>query len=168
MKKTPALLIALIATLGIALDIVGAAVVRLAPEFTWTGAGNKRATLKSLRGQPVVLIVADSVRNGDFRKQAKRLKELYQEFASRNVVFFAAFEKDEPGVIPSDVPFVVAENGAKIAADYQLQGKFNIVVIGPDGNVDMETSKLVPATRIKDVVINSFPAQSAERPGKAQ
>lgn len=164
MKKTLALLIALTVLLGIA----HAAVVRLAPEFTWQGAGNKHVSLKSLRGQPVVLIIASSVRDGTFRKQAKRLKELYQDFASRNVVFFAAFEKDEPGVIPSDVPFVVADNGPKIAADYQAQGDFTLIVIGPDGNVDMQTTKLAPATRIRDVIINSFTAQSAERPAKQQ
>lgn len=164
MRKFLALLIVAAATAG----ILHAAVVRLAPEFTWAGPGNKHLSLKSLRGQPVVLIVADSVRNGAFRKQAKRLKEIYQDFANRNVVFFAAFEKDEPGVIPSDVPFVVADNGAKIAADYQVQGGFAVIVIGPDGNVDMQTSKLAPATRIRDVVINSFPAQSAERTAKEQ
>jgi len=164
MKKILVLMIVAVAMLGIA----RAAVVRLAPEFTWLAAGNKHATLKSLRGQPVVLVVANSVRNGTFRKQAKRLKELYQDFASRNVVFFAAFEKDEQGVIPSDVPFVVADNGAKIASDYQVQGGFALIVIGPDGNVDMQSSKLAPATRIRDVVINSYPAQTVERPAKQQ
>ena len=164
MKKTLALILATVALFG----VVHAAVVRLAPEFTWLGAGNKHPSLKSLRGQPVVLLVANSARNGDFRKQAKRLKELYQDFASRNVVFFAAFEKEDGGVIPSDVPFVIADDGAKIAADYQVDGEFALIVIGPDGNVDMQTSKIAPATRIRDVVINSYPAQASERPPKQQ
>ena len=164
MRKMPALIFTTLIMLG----VLHAAVVRLAPEFTWQGAGNKHVALKALRGQSVVLIVANSVRNGTFRKQAGRLKELYQDFANRKVVFFAAFEKDEPGVIPSDVPFVVADNGPKIAADYQVQGNFALIVIGPDGNVDMQSSQLVPATRIRDVVINSYAAQAAERPSKQQ
>jgi hypothetical protein len=163
MKKTLAVLIATLVTLG----LVQAAVVRLAPEFTWLGVGNKHPSLKSLRGQPVVLLIARSAKEGAFRKQAKRLKELYQDFASRNVVFVAAFQQDG-GVIPSDVPFVVADNGAKVAADYQAEGDFTLIVIGPDGNVDMQTSKLAPATRIRDVVINSYTSQAAERSAKQE
>ena len=161
MKKTLTILIATMVMLG----VLQAAVVRLAPDFTFQGV--KHSSLKSLRGQPVVLIVAKSAKDGTFRKQAKRLKELFQDFASRNVIFAAAFQKDE-GVIPSDVPFVIADNGAKVAADYQVQGDFAIIVIGTDGNVDMQTSKLAPATRIRDVVINAYPAQAAERAARLQ
>ncbi len=161
MKKTLTILIAAAAMLGVA----RAAVVRLAPDFAYQGV--KHSTLKSLRGQPVVLIVARSAKDGKFRKQAKRLKEIYQDFASRNVIFVAAFQKDE-GTIPSDVPFLIADNAAKITADYQVQGNFAVIVIGTDGNVDMQTSQLVPATRIRDVVINSYPAQAAERSARNQ
>lgn len=164
MKKTLTIFIAAVVMLGAA----HAAVVRLAPDFSWPGAGSKHPTLRSLRGQPVVLLVARSAKDGTFRKQAKRLKEIYQDFASRNVVFIAAFEQETGGVIPSDVPFVIADNGAKVAADYQVQGDFALIVIGPDGNVDMQTSNLAPATRIRDVVINSYTSQSAERPDKQQ
>ena len=83
------------------------------------------------------------------------------------MVFVAALE-EEGGVVPSDVPFVIASNGAKIAADYQVDGKFAVVVIGTDGNVDMQTSKLIPATRIRDVVINSYAIQTQERQAKKQ
>jgi hypothetical protein len=161
MKKTLTILIATMVMLGVA----QAAVVRLAPDFSWPG--GKHSTLKSLRGQPVVLIVARSARDGTFRKQAKRLKEIYQDFANRNVIFVAAFQKDE-GTIPSDVPFLIADNGAKVATDYQVAGDFAVIVIGPDGNVDMQTSKLSPATRIRDVVINSYTVQAAERAAKKQ
>jgi len=137
-------------------------VVRLAPDFSWQGAGSKRNTLKTLRGQPVVLIIAKSAREGAFRKQVKRLKEIYEEFASRNVVFVAALE-EEGGVIPTDVPMVIANNGAKIAADYQAEGAFNLIVIGRDGNMDMQTSRVVPASRIKDVINNSFSIQAEQR-----
>lgn len=158
MKKT---LIFLILTMAM-LHVGFADIVRLAPDFSWQGAGSKRNTLKTLRGQPVVLIIAKSARDKAFRKQVKRLKEIYQEFASRNVVFVAALQ-EEDGVIPTDVPIVIANNGAKIAADYQAEGSFNLIVIGRDGNMDMQTSKIVPASRIKDVIINSFPVQSEQR-----
>lgn len=162
MKKTAAIS-ALI--LGLALlGNVGAAVVRPAANFTYQGPG-KVLSLKSLHGQPVVLIIARSAKTGEFRKQAKRLKELYHDFASKDVVFVAAF-KEQEGVIPSDVPFVVANNGAQVAADYQIEGDFGLVVIGPDGNVDLLTTKLSPATRIRDAVINSYSYQSAKRSGK--
>ena len=161
MKKTLTPLILVFAMLAPCL----AAVVRLAPEFTWQGVGGKNASLKSLRGQPVVLIVAKSARDHTFRKQAKRLKEIYQEFAGRNVVFIAALAENN-GTIPSDVPFVIANDGAKIAADYQVQGSFGVIVIGVDGNVDMQTSKLIPASRIKDVIVNSYPVQTEERKNK--
>lgn len=158
MKKTLVLLILVLALAGTGF----ADIVRLAPEFSWQGIGNKRYTLRSLRGQPVVLIVAKSAREGEFRKQTKRLKEIYQEFAGRNVIFVAAFV-EQGGPIPTDVPFVVADNGPKIAADYGVSGPFGVIVIGTDGNVDMQTAKVVPATRIRDVIINSFPVQSQER-----
>ena len=161
MKKTFAIL-----ALTLAMVSIGFAdVVRLAPDFSWQGAGSKKTTLKSLRGQPVVLIVAKSARERAFRKQAGRLKEIYQEFASRNVVFVAALE-NEGGIVPSDVPFVIASDGAKIAADYGVTGYFSLIVIGTDGNVDMQTSKLAPASRIKDVIINSYPVQAQERKKK--
>lgn len=151
--------------LALAMPFVAAAdVVRPAPDFSWQGPG-KHNTLKSLRGQPVVLIVAKSARDGAFRKQAKRLKDLYQEFAGRNVVFVAAFE-EEGGVIPTDVPFVIANDGAKISADYQVSKHFGVIVIGVDGNQDLVTSKIVPASRIKDVIVNSYPVQSSERSKK--
>jgi len=162
MKKTLTILI-----LTLALISAGfAEVVRLAPDFSWQGVG-KHPSLRSLRGQPVVLIIAKSARERAFRKQASRLKELYQEFASRNVVFVAAFVS-EGGTIPSDVPFVIADNAAKIAADYQVEGNFGVVVIGVDGNVDMQTAKLIPATRIRDVIINSYAVQTEERKSKKQ
>ena len=163
MKKTLTILILTLAVMSAGF----AEVVRLAPDFSWQAAGSKRATLKSLRGQPVVLIVAKSAREHAFRKQAARLKEIYQEFASRNVVFVAALE-EEGGVVPSDVPFVIASNGAKIAADYQVEGPFGVIVIGIDGNVDMQTAKLVPASRIRDVIINSYAIQTEERQKKRQ
>ncbi len=135
-----------------------AAVVRLAPDFSFPGIG-KTKSLKALRGQPVVLVIAESPRTGDFKAQAKNLKDIYQQFASKQVVFVAAFT-EEPGVIKSDIPFAVADNGPAVAGAYGVVDKFNIVIIGKDGNVDYQTKKVLPASRVRDVIQNSFAVQS--------
>ena len=143
----------LLATLAVS----EAAVVRLAPDFTLPGLGQK-TTLKSFRGQPVVLVIAKSARTGDFKSQAKYLKEIYQQFASKQVVFIAAFSEDG-GPIKSDIPFVVADNGGAVASAYGVQDKFNIVIIGKDGNVDYQTKKVLAPERVRDVVQNSYAVQ---------
>ncbi len=137
-------------------------VVDLAPSFSWRGAGNQPSSLKSLRGQPVVLIIARSPNEGRFKSQVKKLKELYSQFASQKVVFVAAFENND-GEINSDIPIVVAENGPKVAADYRLNDSFKLVVIGKDGNMDLQTPKVCTAQRVKDVIANSFVVQSDAR-----
>ena len=136
-----------------------AAVVRLAPEFTIPAIGNKSRSLTSLRGQPVVLVIARSPRAGDFKKQAKNLAEIYQQFASKQVVFVAAFS-EEPGVIKSNIPFSVAENGPAVAGAYGVTDKFQVVIIGRDGNVDYQTRKVLSSERVRDVIQNSFAVQS--------
>ena len=135
-----------------------AAVVRSAPDFSIPGIG-KMKSLKALRGQPVVLVIAESPRTGDFKAQAKNLKDIYQQFASKQVVFVAAFTEDT-GVIKSDIPFAVADNGPSVAGAYGVADKFNIVIIGRDGNVDYQTKKVLPASRVRDVIQNSFAVQA--------
>lgn len=135
-----------------------AAVVRSAPDFSIPGIG-KMKSLKALRGQPVVLVIAESPRTGDFKAQAKNLKDIYQQFASKQVVFVAAFTENT-GVIKSDIPFAVADNGPSVAGAYGVADKFNIVIIGRDGNVDYQTKKVLPASRVRDVIQNSFAVQA--------
>ena len=135
-----------------------AAVVRSAPDFSIPGIG-KMKSLKALRGQPVVLVIAESPRTGDFKAQAKNLKDIYQQFASKQVVFVAAFTEDT-GVIKSDIPFAVADNGPSVAGASGVADKFNIVIIGRDGNVDYQTKKVLPASRVRDVIQNSFAVQA--------
>ncbi len=127
-----------------------AAVVRLASDLTFPGPGNKVQTLHSLRGQPVVLLVADSPGASAFRKQLKLLRHGYQEFASRKVVFLAAF-KNGGGPVKSNIPFSVANNGAAIASAYGVNDDFNLIIIGKDGNVDYQTPVPRLGDRIKDV-----------------
>ena len=141
-----------------------AAVVRLAPEFGFPGPG-KMQSLKSLRGQAVVLLIVKTPKSRAFKKQLKYLKEIYEQFASKQVVFIAALG-DGAGPVQSDIPFVVASNGAAVAAAYGAQDDFNLVIIGKDGNVDYQTNKVCPPERVRDVIQNSFVVQEGSRKGQ--
>src|SRR3954453_7275162 len=68
-------------------------IAHLAPDVPFHGA--QVHSLRGLRGQAVVLIIADSPRTGAFKKQLKNLEEYYSDFASRQTVFVAAFRKQE-------------------------------------------------------------------------
>jgi peroxiredoxin len=135
--------------------------VRPAPAFSCS-AGK---SLKSFKGQPVILLIAPSPRSGAFRKQAKRIQAVYQEFAARNAVFVAVFTDPEAAgqTVPSNIPFTLASEGVKVAADYGFEGKFNLCVVGKDGNLDFTTSKMVPASRLMDVIRNNAEQQTAQR-----
>jgi hypothetical protein len=141
--------------------VAHAEVVRPAPNFSWPGIP-KRSSAKAVRGQPIVLLIADSPRSGAFKKQVKRIREVYQFFAARKVVFAAAFRKEQ-GPVRSDVPFVVVNEGAALAGELGIDRGFGLVVIGVDGNIDLQTAKVSPASRIQDVLRNAAPAQAAQR-----
>ncbi len=138
-----------------------AAVVRLAPDFTFPGVGKARS-LKTLRGQAVVLLIARSPREKAFKKQLKELREIYQQFASKEVVFVAALREGQ-GPIESNIPFAVATNGAAVADAYGVTDDFAIAIIGRDGNVDYQTLKVLPSARVRDVIQNSYAIQSSAR-----
>ena len=138
-----------------------AAVVRFAPEFTFPGPG-KTQSLKGIRGQAVVLLIAKTPKNRAFKKQVKYLKEIYEQFASKQVVFIAALG-DGAGPVQSDIPFVVASNGAAVASAYGAQDDFTIVIIGKDGNIDYQTNKVCTPERVRDVIQNSFMVQESSR-----
>ena len=141
-----------------------AAVVRLAPEFGFPGPG-KTQSLKSLRGQAVVLLITKTPKSRAFKKQVKYLKEIYEQFASKQVVFIAALG-DGAGPVESDIPFVVANNGAAVATAYGAADDFNLVIIGKDGNIDYQTNKVCPPERVRDVIQNSFVVQDGSRKGQ--
>ena len=161
MKKLSLAVLATLAAVLLAPGTLWAEVVRPAPAFTCI-AGK---SLKSFKGQPVILLIAPSPRSGAFRKQALRIQAAYQGFASRNAVFIAVFTDPEAagGRIPSNVPFILARDGASVAAAYGFDGKFNLCVVGRDGNLDLTTSKVAPASRIMDMIYNNAEQQTAER-----
>ena len=161
MKKLSLVALAVFIALLCAPGTLRAEVVRPAPAFT-CAAGN---SLKSFKGQPVILLIAPSPRSGAFRKQAKRIQAVYQQFAARNAVFVAVFTDTEAAgcPIPSNVPFTLVQDGAKVAAAYGFDGKFSLCVVGKDGNLDLITSKVVPASRLMDMIYNNAEQQTAER-----
>ncbi len=140
----------------------GAGTVRLAPEFTFLGAGDRARSLKSLRGQSVVLVIGDSAKNGAFRKQLRYLEEIYQQFASRGVVIIAAVQGPDDR-IASNIPVARATNGAAVSSAYGVEKGFQIAIIGSDGNLDYQTGKVLPPERVRDVIQNSFAVQASER-----
>ncbi|MBV9656999.1 MAG: hypothetical protein JO295_02705 [Verrucomicrobia bacterium] len=144
------------------------AVVRPAPDIAWLGAGGARQSIKKFRGQPVVVLVAPGPDNGEFQKQARLIEKRYLDISARKIVFIAAFsgtaEHPQPA---SSIPFALAADGAGAAATFGVaNGKFACIVIGPDGNVDLQSERVEPAQRILDVVNNSHAPQAAERKGQ--
>ena len=139
-----------------------AEVARWAPDFAWLKSGNNRASLKSLRGQPVVLVVAPSPRHGKFRKQAKQLQKTYQLLGNDKAVMVAVFTQ-EPGVIRSNIPFVLASNPGAVAQSYGVAGDFAIFVIGRDGNLDEISDRVLHGQRVLDIINNSYVAQRDNR-----
>ncbi|MEI6352133.1 MAG: redoxin domain-containing protein [Verrucomicrobiota bacterium] len=147
----------------VAATTAAAEVVRPAPDFTWSG--GKSASLKGLRGQPVVLIVATSPKSSAFRKQVKRLEAEYTQFAARGAVFAAAFTEasSDSGTVKSNIPFVIAKDGEGVASRYGVTSPFALIVVGRDGNMDLLTAKVSPASLVRDVILNNAELQSAER-----
>jgi hypothetical protein len=139
-----------------------AEVVRPAPDFTFPAAEKKPGSLKALRGQAVVLLIADSPKRSDLIKQLRYLEEIYQQFAGRHVVFAVALTGGA-STVPSTIPFATVEKPDLVAAAYGGSTKFQLVVIGKDGNIDYQTQKVCTGQRIRDVIQNSFAVQTAGR-----
>jgi hypothetical protein len=134
---------------------------RLAPDFSFGGATVR--SLRGLKGQAVVLVMADSPKTRAFRQQMRKLEGSYSEFASRQTVFIAAFRNGE-GPAGTNVPFALAKNGAAVAQTYGLGNEdFSIAIIGKDGNLDYQTYKVLPGERVRDVIQNSYAVQIGNR-----
>lgn len=153
----------IVAILALALCFADAAspVVRPAPDVQFAGAAGK-SSLRSLRGQPVVVVVAKSADSRAFRRQLRNIEDTYRELAARGAVFIAAFSEGGESVA-SNVPFVVAKNGPAVAAAYGLSGDLLLGVVGPDGNLDLLTGEVTRGLRIREVIQNGFNVQNAAR-----
>jgi hypothetical protein len=140
-------------------------IVRPAPDFAFLGAGGKTLPLKSLRGQPVVLIIAPSPNEGMVRKQVSHIDGLYLDLSERKTVFLAAFTA-QTGRVMSNVPYAIAQNGPAVAKAYGVApGGFAVVVISTDGNIDLLSTRVEAAQRLLDIINNSYQPQAASRAG---
>ena len=139
-----------------------ARVVRPVPDFALEGSGGRLLSLKSLRGQPVVIVAAESASARSFRRQASYLEDLYRRFAGRKVVFVAALA-DPSRPIRSNIPFVLARDGSGVAASIGLAPKFGVAIVGGDGNLDFVSGRVISADRAKEIMDNNFAVQSAQR-----
>jgi hypothetical protein len=137
-----------------------AAVVRPAPNFELQDA--KGASLRTYRGQALVLLITRSAREKKFRAEVYRLEQLYGGFSTEKVLFVAAIEEG-PREVRSNIPFVLAANPKQVAADYGAGGRFAIAVIGVDGNLDLITDRLIAAERVRNAVFNNFETQLSSR-----
>ena len=138
-----------------------AATVRNAPAFTFPSAEGVK-TLASLRGRPVLLVIARSAKVKALRTQLKNLKSVYHDLSSRGTIFIAAIAEGDASV-GSDIPFAIASNGAGVAAAYGMRGDFFIAVIGRDGNVDVQAEKPLAGKRVLEVLKNNFDVQEKSR-----
>lgn len=146
------------------LALTGSAeVVRPAPEVAFPPHEGRPQTLRSFRGKPVVLLLAKSPKDGAFREQLKQLEESLDRLAIRSTVFAAAFQSDDISRLNTSIPLVVLPKGAEACAAFQLRGKFAIALIGPDGNLDYQTDKVLNINRILEVMQNSFALQYRSR-----
>jgi AhpC/TSA family len=136
-------------------------VVRPAPSFSGGHEAGRRITLESLRGKPVILVIAPSPENRSFRTQMSRLRGSYERLASRGTLFFAAFTSSG-GRIPSNIPFILADDPVSVASRYGIAG-FAIAVIGQDGNLDCLGTVPLSGQRILDLMENNASLQSQLR-----
>jgi hypothetical protein len=135
----------------------GTSLVHAAPSFAGGSDAGKNITLASLRGKPVILLIASSPRDKSFRAQLAELKGTYERLAAQGMIAFAAFTV-EGGRIPSNIPFVLVNDPAGTASAYDVQ-KFAIAVIGIDGNLDCLSTRPLPGYRLIDLVMNNAAMQ---------
>lgn len=152
----------LILLLALAAGTLNADVVRPSPEYSWVDATGARKSSKAFLGRPVVVLVANSPRDWAFRSQVGQLQKMYERLAAEKIVCVAAFSQT-PGVVRSNIPFVIAADGPRLAYDLQVTKGFAIAVIGKDGNLDYFGRRVVPVRRIYDILDNSFVVQKALR-----
>jgi hypothetical protein len=157
MKAITALLVLLCLTAPLQAEVV-----REAPSFTWTDSTGSAKPLKNLRGQPVVLVIAKGPREWAFRSQVGQLQKIYARFAAEKLLCVAAFS-GEQDIIRSNIPFLTVPDGPGTAAAYEVPEGFAIAVIGADGNLDCFSTRVLPAQRIYDILVNSCTNQKQLR-----
>jgi hypothetical protein len=158
------LLLALPALLAGGLTGLGE-VVRPAPPIAFPIDGGKPRTLASFKGQPLILLLADSPNRGAFRTQLKELEGSFDRLAVRGTIVAAAFRGGDQSSVRTNVPLVHLPQGPSACSAFQLKGDFAIVLVGPDGNIDYQTGKVLNMNRILEVMQNSYEVQKAAQRG---
>lgn len=149
--------------LGFGWTSLHANVVRPVPDFSWVGLNGKLETLNEFRGQPVILLITTGPRNWAFRRQIGQLQDVYQRLAATGAVCVAAFTR-ETGIIRSNIPFVQAQDGPRVAYLTGTQGpRFTVILIGKDGNMDAISHRVIKGQRVLDIIGNSFVVQETLR-----
>lgn len=139
-----------------------ARVIHAAPAFSGGLAEGRSIALSSLRGKPVLLLIAPSPKDHAFRRQIADLRGRYERLAAHGIICFAAFTGGG-GVIPSNVPFLTVNDPASVASSYDVTGGFAAAVIGRDGNLDCLSTKPLPGQRILDLINNNASVQEQLR-----
>lgn len=137
-------------------------VINAAPSFSGGSAEGRTITLGSLKGKPVLLLIAPSPKDRAFRRQISELRGRYERLAANGMICFAAFTS-ESGVIPSNVPFLTANDPAGVSSQFGVNGGFAVAVIGRDGNLDCISTRPLPGQRILDIVNNNASVQQQLR-----
>jgi hypothetical protein len=110
----------------------------------------------------VVLVIARSPREWSFRSQVGQLQKIYERFAAEKLLCVAAFS-GEQDLIRSNIPFLTVPDGPGTATTYEVPEGFAIAVIGADGNLDCFSTRVLPAQRIYDIIVNSYTNQKQLR-----
>lgn len=155
-----ALVVALLLVLA-SLPSTRADVVRPAPEFQFRLANGKIANLRSVRGRPVVLLVANSPTDRRFRAELKNIVRVTRRLENRKTLIVAAFAN---GASASGSEFALATNSAAVASAYRTSNApFACAIIGTDGNLDAQTARVLSGQRILDVIDDAFPVEAPKR-----
>lgn len=136
--------------------------ISAAPAFSGGADEGRLISLSSLRGKPVLLVIAPSPMDRAFRSQVAELKGRYERLASQGMICFAAFTANS-GLIPSNIPFLTVKNSPSVASSYGVTNGFAVAVIGADGNLDCLSMKPLPGQRILDLVNNNASIQEQLR-----
>jgi hypothetical protein len=134
----------------------------VAPDFTGGSEAGRSIKLSSLRGKPVLLVIAPTPKDRAFRSQMSNLRGSFEHMAAQGFICFAAFTA-EGGRVPSNIPFILVNDPASAATNYDVGNGFAVVVIGRDGNLDCLSTKPLPGQRILDLAINNAGMQALLR-----
>ena len=137
--------------------------VQLAPDFSFRDAKGHISSLKSLRGKPVILLVAPSAGKGRFRREVKTINRASRSFTSRKAVFVTAFAQGGE-MMRGELSFLLATDASRIATAYGIDpNSYGLFVIGPDGNLDLRSTRVLSAQRIIDAIDNSYVVQARRK-----